>query len=286
MEKEDFKTYLENKKYVKETVNYYYKNALYYENWLEENKLNLTEANYTDLMNYIGFLQEQGKSNVMINKHLKSIELYYNYKEISNIAHNVRVKSSKQEAKLYLNEKDINTLYKQYEIDSNNYYKYSDKILLSFIIYQSLELKELVNLKLENIDLEKGTIYIASGKYLKNSRIVKLEAHQIIPLHTYITSHREQGEQLFLPQSKALKRLAKQLGQIHKSLMIQTKELEFKYQSLKQLRQSRIVCWIKQYGLREAQYLSGHKGIDSIERYQSEDIEDLSKQIEKLHPMG
>jgi hypothetical protein len=91
---------------------------------------------------------------------------------------------------------------------------------------------------------------------------------------------------LFLPQSKALKRLAKQLGQIHKSLMIQTKELEFKYQSLKQLRQSRIVCWIKQYGLREAQYLSGHKGIDSIERYQSEDIEDLSKQIEKLHPMG
>ena len=63
------------------------------------------------------------------------------------------------------------------------------------------------------MDLEKGTIYIASGKHLKNSRTLKLEAHQIIPLHNYITNHREQGEQLFLPQAKALKRLARQLGQ-------------------------------------------------------------------------
>lgn len=283
---ENFKGYLKNKGYLKETVNYYSKNVLYYLNWLEENKINLTKAKYTHLMNYIGFLQEQGKSHVMINKHLKSIELYYNYKEISNIAHDVRLKNGKQDAKLYLSEKDVNTIYKAYKTTSNNYHKYSDKILLSFIIYQSLELKELVNLKLEHVDLEKGTMYIASGKYLKNSRILKLEAHQIIPLHNYITNHREQGEQLFLPQAKALKRLSKQLGLVHKSLVIQTKALEFNYQTLKQLRQSRIVLWIKQYGLRETQYLSGHKGIDSIERYKSEDIEDLSKQIEKLHPMG
>ncbi len=286
MEKDTFYLHLKNKDYVKEVVNYYSKNAVYYENWLEENKLILQKTKYTHLMNYIGYLQAQGKSNVMINKHLKSIELYYNYKELPNIANNVRLRSGKQEAKLYLSEKDLNTLYKHYKVTATNYYKYSDKLLLSLTIYQGLELKELVNLKVENIDLEKGSIYIASGKYLKNSRTLQLEAHQIIPLHNYITNYREQGEQLFLPQGKALKRLAKQLGQIHKTLVVQTKALEFNYQSLKQLRQSRIVCWIKHHGLRETQYLSGHKGIDSIERYQSEDIEDLSKQIEKLHPMG
>ena len=287
MDKESFFLHLKTKGYVKETANYYDSNRKHYEKWLTENKLTLVQVMYTDLMNYIGFLQTQeDKSNVMINKHLKAIELYYNYKELPNIANNVRVRKGKQEAKLYLTEKDITQLYKHYKSTSVSYYSYSDKLLLSLCIYQALELKELLNLKLEDINLEKGTIYIASGTHLKNSRTLELEAHQILPLHNYIINHREEGEQLFLPQGLAKARLAKQLGKIHNSLVAQTEELPFNYQSLKQLRQSRIVIWIKQYGLRETQYLSGHKGIDSIERYQSGDIEDLSKQIEKLHPLG
>lgn len=71
-----------------------------------------------------------------------------------------------------------------------------------------------------------------------------------------------------------------------KQLKEETKDLEITYQSLKQLRQSRIMTWIKQQGLRQVQYLSGHKGIISIERYKGQDIEDLSKQIEKLDPFG
>ena len=284
-----FKQHLQHNSYVKEVANYYSINATHYKNWLQENKLTLHKANYTHLMNYIGYLQAQGKSNTIINKHLKSIEHYYNYKELPNIANLVRLQSGKQQAKLYLDEKDLNTLYKYYKTTAVSYYKHSDKLLLSLCIYQSLELKELVNLKLEAINLEKGTIYIASGTHLKHSRTLPLEAHQIIPLHHYITNHRNnklQKEQLFLPQGLAKHRLARQLGLIHKTLVLQTEALEFNYQSLKQLRQSRIVCWIKHYGLRETQYLSGHKGIDSIERYQNEDLEDLSKQIEKLHPLG
>jgi integrase/recombinase XerD len=286
--KTDFYFHLKAQNYVNETASYYQKNIQHYKNWLTKNKLEIENTTYQTLLNYVGFLQES-KSNIIINKHLKSLELYYDFKELSNIVSNVRLKTSKANTRLYLKEKELKCIYDDFKTTNTNYYQYSDKILLSLTIYQALEKQEIYNLKLSDVNLEKGTIYIASGKHLKNSRTLKLEAHQIIPLHTYITNHREENEeleQLFLPQCKAKNRLSKQLTQLHKILLFQLKEEELIYQSLKQLRQSRIVIWIKQYGLRQAQYLSGHKGITSIERYKGQDIEDLSKQIEKLHPLG
>jgi integrase/recombinase XerD len=288
MKKTDFYFHLKSQNYVHETASYYQSNIKYYQNWLAINNLEIENTTYQTLLNYIGFLQES-KSNVIINKHLKSLELYYDFKELPNIVSNVRLKTSKSNTRLYLKEKELKYILDTFKTTNTNYYQYSDKILLSLISCQALEIQELYNLKLQDVNLEKGTIYIASGKHLKNSRTLKLEAHQIIPLHNYITNYREEHkemEQLFLPQSKGKHRLSKQLTGLHKMLLFQLKEEELIYQSLKQLRQSRIVIWIKQYGLRQAQYLSGHKGITSIERYKGQDIEDLSKQIEKLHPLG
>lgn len=288
MKKTNFYFHLTAQNYVHETANYYQSNIKHYKNWLNENKIEIENTTYQTLLNYIGFLQET-KSNIIINKHLKSIELYYDFKELPSIVSNVRLKTNKTNIRLYLKEKELKKIIETFKTTNTNYYQYSDSILLSLIIYQALEKQEIYNLKRSNINLEKGTIYIAAGKHLKNSRTLKLEAHQIIPLHTYISTHRENNEaleRLFLAQYKAKSRLSKELTQLHKMLLFQLKEQELVYQSLKQLRQSRIVIWIKQYGLRQAQYLSGHKSITSIERYKGQDIEDLSKQIEKLHPMG
>jgi integrase/recombinase XerD len=52
------------------------------------------------------------------------------------------------------------------------------------------------------------------------------------------------------------------------------------------LRQSRVAIWIKQYGLRKAQYLAGYKTVASVELYQINDISDLQEQIKLLHPLG
>ena len=284
-----FYTYLQQKGYVIETINYYSYNAYYYQKWLDENNIPLPKANYNDLMNYIAYLQSCEKSNVMINKHLKSIELYYNYLEAPNIATNVRVKKKHTHARLFLTEKELTMLYNNYQSRSTTYYNYSDKLILGLIIYQSLELHDLLLLRKADINLVKGSIYIPSGKHLKNSRMLELQAHQIIPLQKYLTHHRKEVETsdlLFLPQALMKHRLVKQLKLIHQSVKEIAVAQDHSYQSLRQLRQSRLVLWIKQYGLRETQYLSGHKGITSIERYQKQDIEDLSKQILKFHPLG
>ena len=51
-----------------------------------------------------------------------------------------------------------------------------------------------------------------------------------------------------------------------------------------QLRQSRLSLWVKQYDIRQAQYMAGHKYVSSTERYQSTNLEDLQKELEKHHP--
>jgi integrase/recombinase XerD len=288
-----FNQYLLQKGYCKEIAGYYSYNAHYYTEWLKNNKLSLKKAQYTHLMEYVGYLQKQ-KSTVIVNKHLRSIELYYDYLQLPNIAINVRVRGSKKHLRLFLNEEELDTLYKRYETRITTYFKNSNKLLLGLTIYQGLELKELRLLELANLDLEKGTLYVGSGKHFRNSRTITLKAHQILPLHSYIIQHRNKGvngyqskytKGLFLPQVEYRTSIAKQLKYINKELLELSKVLGIPYQSLKQLRQSCIVLWIKNYGLRQAQYLSGHKGIDSIERYQQQDIEDLSKQIELFHPL-
>ena len=179
-----------------------------------------------------------------------------------------------------LNEKSLEAIYNLYKSTS-----LVELLLLGFTIYQSLELHDFMLLTTEGIDLHKCTIYIPSGKHLKNSRTLSLKAKQILPIQNYLHQKSSSSDLLFLGDYSK-NSIADRLTTIHKSLKILTKESDIKYQHLRQLRQSRMVQWIKQHGLREAQYLSGHKGISSIERYQKQDIEDLRKQIQKFHPLG
>ena len=53
-----------------------------------------------------------------------------------------------------------------------------------------------------------------------------------------------------------------------------------------QLRQSRLTLWIRQYGLRQAQYMAGFKRVGNVERYRQQDTEDLREYVRKYHPLG
>ena len=53
----------------------------------------------------------------------------------------------------------------------------------------------------------------------------------------------------------------------------------------KQIRASVITKWLKQYNLRETQYLAGHRYISTTEGYQQNDMEGLSEEINMYHPL-
>ncbi len=56
--------------------------------------------------------------------------------------------------------------------------------------------------------------------------------------------------------------------------------------SAKQIRTAVITHWLKTHNLREVQYMAGHKYVSSTERYQSNDLENLQKNVEKYHPLN
>jgi integrase/recombinase XerD len=40
-----------------------------------------------------------------------------------------------------------------------------------------------------------------------------------------------------------------------------------------------ITAWIKQHGLRKAQYMAGHRYVSSTERYNEDKLEELKKEV-------
>jgi len=57
-------------------------------------------------------------------------------------------------------------------------------------------------------------------------------------------------------------------------------------QSPKQIRARVITWWLKNYNLRQVQYMAGHKYVSSTERYQLNNLDRLQKKIEKYHPLS
>lgn len=263
--------------------------------WLQLNKLTINTIEYNQLLNYIGHLQNQEKSKTSINTTLRAIEHYYHFLKIDNIALNVRIRGVSQEQIILLSEEELSSIYYNYQDKTKHgYFKYSNKLLLGLMIFQALDKQDILNVELTDLDLEKGVIKVPGGVRRKNSRVVKLEAHQIIPLHNYITNFRgigrngkisqEQSEKLFHPNVNKEQRLHDQLKVLVKTIRIQNPTINIK--RLTQLKQSRISIWIDLYGLRKTQYLSGYKNVGNIEKYRNKDMKNLSKQIEMFHPLG
>lgn len=55
--------------------------------------------------------------------------------------------------------------------------------------------------------------------------------------------------------------------------------------NMAQIRASVITNWLQHYNLREVQYMAGHKYVSSTERYRTDNLEDLQKELEKCHPL-
>lgn len=287
----EFRQYLEKKNLAPRTVNLQNKHV---KNWLEWLKIEVEESSYKDLMNYIAYLQKEEKTVYHINKSLQSISNYYEFRRLPNVAISTRIRGTVQKTVLRpIAAEKMDELYEVFEVQKTqskvNYFYHSDKILLGLMIYQALEMGDFMVIELGDIDLEKGTIYIPSRKE-RLSRKIALESHQILQFHKYIIQGREEtknpeSEKLFSPQADDYHQLHWQLKRLSKHTKNEARtKLELQIQKLNHLRQSRIAIWIKQEGLRKAQYLSGFRTIMSVERYRNADMEDLKELVKLHHP--
>ena len=137
---DNFILHLEKNGYVAKSIKRATARASHYLQWLEERRLHLREATYNDLLNYIGDLQKQGSSKYKINEALRNIRLYYHYLGIPNIAYGVVIRGEHKQSMPLLSSEELDKLYDHFETQSQKgYWRYSDKILLGFIVYQCLD---------------------------------------------------------------------------------------------------------------------------------------------------
>lgn len=295
MNNESFIKYLQEEKgYILKTAKHSLYSINQYVAWLQTQNIPLKKVTYKDLLDYIGHLQHQNASKHKINHQLKTISQYNEYKGIKDVAKDVRIRGITKRQNQFLSEAELNQIYHNFESkNKKGHYLHSDKIMLGLLIYQGLEEKDIFRIELQDVNLEQGTIYIKAGQKSKTARTLALKAFQIIPLKNYIDNHRKpyhkehesESEKLFTPNCDKAHRLHDQFKIIAKALREQAEKQNIKLPKIGILRQSRIVLWIQQYGLRKAQYLGGFRAINAVERYQKEDISDLQDYIKIHHPL-
>ncbi|TDG95406.1 tyrosine-type recombinase/integrase [Cardinium endosymbiont of Culicoides punctatus] len=282
----DLTSYLTEKRFARKTIKRIVHCANHYINWLTVNNIHIKEATYKDLINYITYLQKS-KSKQVTNEHLKSISYYYRSADIPDIAYQVRIKGIERKQQILFTEEELDHIYHSYlPEDQQSLFRHSNKILLSFSIYQALDTSDMARLEIQHLNLQTGKLYVPASQKRKVARTLDLVSHQILQLHYYIENHRDKStEKLISPQAANENKFYHQLRILNKQMRHHGCNLQMNISCLKQFRQSRITLWIKQYGLRKTQYYAGFKSVNSVESYKQKDSEDLRKYILQFHPL-
>lgn len=281
---EQMQEYLRSKNYQKRTVEGYVRVGKIFMKWLESEGLNLASLTYPQGMKWVGYRQGKGISSRTINHEILAINhLYLSQEKVSPLAE-LRLRGVRHKAVYYQVEySDLESLYRQY--NESGLSGKRNKVILGMVIYQGLKRVELENMRLEDIDIKNGLIRVGETRTI-NSRVMELEAIQILDLNNYVYEIRPQlntsaSDYLFLSKRNGRK-LANTLSYLWKILH---KHYGIKL-TIREVRQSLINHWLKSKDLRQVQYLAGHKYVSSTFRYGQRSLEELQEELETVHPLS
>jgi len=287
MKKEQtFYEYLISKRINLKTAKQYENETNLFESWAIKNLLNPRETSYNELLSYVDYNKEKGCKARTINQKIAILRHYFDFHKTKiNPVGELKLRGViKLLPKTRLSSEELDRIYKEYK-DYNLIGK-RNKVMLGFVVYQGVNSLELSVLKLENIDLENGTIYIPKG-HKSNSRLLELKAFQLLYIQNYILKTRplllektnKQTDQFFITIGNG-----RNLNGVISRIIKQIKKIEPKVENFQHLRASLITNWIDKLGLRKAQYFSGHRYVSSTERYEVNSLENLKDNIDSFHP--
>lgn len=178
--------------------------------------------------------------------------------------------------------------------EQNHHSQLMRRVMFGLMIWQGLGSSELANLTVNDLKLREGKIYIADDRR-SNERTLKLEAVQIIDLMEYLQNTRPyylKGQ--MKPGVASVEPVTvfvnKHGGKgIDNRLFVLIRLLETMNPVItkaQQIRASVITHWLKNYNLRQVQYMAGHRHVSSTEKFLINDLEDLQEDVNKFHPLG
>jgi integrase/recombinase XerD len=279
-----FKTWLQSKRFAKDTIRSYANYAAYFLNWLEKEKLTIETVNYNHILDFIDYCHSDGKSTRNINCILTAIKHFYNFKNITNPASGLYLKGVPRTIPHNLLDfETLENLYHDYKTYDHRTHR--NRVMLGLMVYHATGTDELRKLEITDVRLKEGKIFIPGSKR-SNSRTLKLEPFQILELKEYLEVIRseivkEQTRQLFVSMEGS-KNIKNSIYHLFRYL----KKLNPKIKNTEQIRQSVISHWLTEKDLRTVQYMCGHRYVSSTERYKTNNLTDLKEALNKYHPLS
>ena len=308
----NFKNYLESQGKSKSTVTHYNSYALDFLGWLDKDNTEVENATAKEVLSYLNHLQRKGQENKTRNIRLNVIKQFFNYQidcghRTDNPIQHLKIRGTKHK-KLYqiLDKQQLQKIYDDYQVPSEederakrnwfNSYRLSrarNKAIISLMINQGLTTPEVNKLQLNDLKLKEGKIYIG-GSRKSNERTLELKSNQIMELMEYQYTTRAEllkfckveTKNLFISSPPIGKDYSKRTdsGEIWKRLSQEIRETNSDFINFKQVRTSVITHWLKQFNLRQVQYMAGHRYVSSTEGYLVNQTEDLQADIDQFYP--
>lgn len=253
--------------------------------WLEKENLDITAVSYTDLTAYIRYLRRCAITHAVIINTMNALKYVFKWQiseqqRTTNPAIAIQIKKkSLQKVLTCLPEERLQLLYTQF-LNYSPYNRQKDiraqllyTITIGFIIYQGLNSKTLQGLLTTDINLAEGNVYIAENP-LSNARILPLNAGQIMPIMQYLNTCKQ--EKLY----------NRNMGNFLFALQQRIYKVTGEHITIRQLIDSRIILWLKQYNIRQVQYYCGFKYVSSLKKYQQQQMDGLKEMVIRFHPLG
>lgn len=287
----DFEQYLHGQGFRLNTIRGYLYATNAFMGWCRRQAIEPDNIDYTGLLAFIQACRHTCTPHT-IRGLINSLRHYFNYLVAASVRSDnpvtaVRLRGVARPA-LYnvLTWPELEQLYRDYPATS--LVGKRNKVMLGLLIYQALNTAELSALEIADLRLQEGTIYIpATGR--SNSRVLRLEAHQIVPLQTYLLTlrpallalARKHGSRLFFSTGRGTP-----MNNSYHRLRVSIHQVCPRLKGLNHLRSSVITHWLSVMSLRQVQYQAGHRYVSSTERYSPNKLDGLQEQLESLHPLA
>lgn len=187
------------KNYSKHTVNAYVKDLLFFQEFIKSNfeQDEIESANYSMIRSWIVSMVDNGISNSSVNRKISSLKSFFKFLlKIKKIEVNplLKHKSLKTAKKLQIpfSEKELNAVLNHIKY-SDDFDGIRDKLIIDLFYTTGIRRSELINLKIQNIDLSNNTIKVL-GKRNKE-RILPIIPIVSIQIKKYL-SERAQIESI------------------------------------------------------------------------------------------
>ncbi len=292
-----FKEYRQKKGYSEKSIKVQDSHVNCFKSWCLRENINPGDIAYNQALKFIDSEKERGISRQSIIREINSNRIYFNYLLESgtikqNVFKRIRIRQNgKKVLPEILSTLQLEKIYQDFcNLPEWNHGTKAARLLhqrntviLGLMIYQGLDSGEISRLETGHINLNEGKTYIPSGRN-SNSRTLKLQANQILPIKTYLEETRPALLEKRVLQSTYLFPSKKSSDLVCK-IVEAVKKIHPEIKDSRQLRSSVLMNWLKTNNIRQVQYMAGHKSIRSTESYRGQDLSDLTKQLELFHPL-